>query len=61
MDEQKSFPVRYMVRRDTWGDYFVVDTLAESMKIVCMVFKDEVIAHRLGTLLNESEGYRYDL
>lgn len=56
-DEQKSFPVRYMVVY-AWFGWKVIDT--------CMYVGEEVCktsslpnAHRIAKLLNESEGYEY--
>lgn len=60
-EEQKSFPVRYMVLRDTHSaDWIIVDTSFDAPKyLVVTGIQTENRAHSICKLFNETEGYRY--
>jgi hypothetical protein len=63
MEEQKSFPVRYMVV-STWYGFKVIDTLS-SKGVTVKRFIDwlsgmaVIDAHKFALMKNESEGYVY--
>lgn len=63
MTEQKSFPVKYMAVRSSPNseDFDIIDTLSEYAEIMCVVPNSLRRARMICKLLNEAEGYRYDL
>jgi len=60
MEEQKSFPVRYVVTDARLWPYFSIrDTSLEGNNKIIAKVDSLYDAHRIAKLLNESEGYVY--
>lgn len=60
IEDPKSFPVRYMVVKACFGGYNVIDTCFPNFEVECKS-GNIYTAHRIAKLMNEAEGYRYDL